>query len=71
VVFAANSKNESFKEDIWICDSESFGNNYNSSKGIFSFEEIKESITVDNDKRMMATKVESLKCRFIQFDVSV
>jgi hypothetical protein len=57
VVFAATSKNESFTEDIWICDSESFGNNCNSSEGIFSVEEIKENIMIDNSKTMMATSL--------------
>jgi hypothetical protein len=70
VVFAAPAKNEMFIEEIWICDSGACGHYCNSTKGLFHIEEINESITVDNGKRMTATKVGSLKCRVIQVDRS-
>jgi hypothetical protein len=54
VVFAATSKNESFTEDIWICDSEARRHYFNSSKALLNVEEIKESIIVGNGKSMMA-----------------
>jgi hypothetical protein len=70
MVFATTSKYESFTEDIWICDSRGCGNSCNSSKGMFNVEEIKVSITVGNDKSMMATKVGRMKLQVIQLDCS-
>jgi hypothetical protein len=68
VAFVATSKNESFTEDIWICDSGACENYCNSSKGLLNVEEIKERNIVGNGKSIMATKVGSLKCRVIQLD---
>jgi hypothetical protein len=40
----------------------------NSEKGLFNVERINESITVENSKSMITTKVGSLKCCVIQID---
>jgi hypothetical protein len=49
VVFVTTSKSESFTEDIWIFDSVPSEYYCNSSKGLFNFEDIKESITVGKE----------------------
>jgi hypothetical protein len=65
-----NPKLRKSQDDIWICDSGSYGHYCNYYKALFNVEDIKEIITVGNGKSMTATKVGSLKYQVIQFDGS-
>jgi hypothetical protein len=65
MVFAATSKNEKFKDDIWICDSGAYGHYRNSSKVRFNVDDIKQNITDVNGKSITATKIRRLKCQVI------
>jgi hypothetical protein len=60
VQFAATSKNEKLKEDIWTCDNGAGGHHCDSSKELFN-EEIRDIITAGNGKSMMAIKFGSMK----------
>jgi hypothetical protein len=69
-VFAPIFINEKFGEDTLICDSEAFKYYFNTSKGLFNAEDIKEKITVGNSKSMTAAKFGRLKCLITHADSS-
>jgi hypothetical protein len=64
------SENEDLTGDIWICDSGACGHYCNFKEGLLDTREIHEEITISNGNSMIAAKVGSLKCKFIQVDGS-